>query len=249
MSGWKLAAALFGKKVSNVGDSLAETLANADPESAAEFDREKLTSRLREAAAKLAEARRSFTAEQADVDRLVAQIAADEKAAGVLIAKYEAKEIDEATLTEFADNLESMKARLPAEEAEAAQAQELVTTLEDILGGIEKQLADFDNRAQAAVAAIRQASAEKERQALRLEQQQELQNLRSGLGAASTALGALGKKAAKMQDEAAASKTLADIGQKPVDRANAVEEARRIAAGGAAEPVSAADRLRKLSGN
>lgn len=249
MSGWKLSAAMLVKQIGKLGDTLAESLAAFDPETATEVDRDKLKAQLREVALRQAEARRAYSKEQKEVDDLAAQIATDEKAAERLIAKLEAGQVDEATITEFADNLEVMKARLPAEQQDAAQAKELVDTLDEILRTIEQKLADFDRHAQAALRAIAQAKAEKERQELRAKQQAEMQNLRSGLGGASSALGALNKKASRLQVEADAAKTVADIGQKPLDRANAVEEARRIAAGDApAAAESAADRLRRLTG-
>lgn len=249
MSGWKLSAAMLVKQIGKLGDTLAESLAAFDPETATEVDRDKLKAQLREVALRQAEARRAYAKEQKEVDDLAAQIANDEKAAERLIAKLETGGVDEATLTEFADNLESMKARLPAEQQDAAQAKELVDTLDEILRTIEQKLADFERHAQAAMRAIAQAKAEKERQELRTKQQAEMQNLRSGLGGASSALGALNKKAARLQVEADAAKTVADIGQKPLDRANAIEEARRIASGDApAATESVADRLRRLSG-
>jgi hypothetical protein len=141
-----------------------------------------------------------------------------------------------------------MKARLPGEEQDAADAKELVDTLQGILATIEKKLADFDSNAKKALRAIEQARADQERESLRLQSQEELRSLKSGLGATSTALGALNKKAEKLRVAADAAAIEADIGQKPLDRQNAVEEARRIAAGAAAPAAeSAAERLRRLT--
>lgn len=249
MSGWKLTAALLLKQISNLGNSVSQALAAFDPETATEVDRDKLKEKLREVALKLAEAKRSYQAEKSEADTLAAQIAQDEKAAEVLLAKLDAGEIDEAVITEFANNLEDMKARLPAEQQDADDAKELVDTLQSILDSVEKKLADFDAHAKKVRRAIEQAKAEKERQDLRMQNQAELNALKAGLGNTSTALGALEKKAAQLRDQAAAATTLADIGQKPLDRANAVDEARRIAAGTAAPAAeSAADRLRRLTG-
>jgi hypothetical protein len=249
MSGWKLSAALFWKQISVLGDSAAQALASFDPETATEVDRDNLVAKLREIATKLAESRRKHDAEKQEADTLAAQIAQDEKAAVVLLAKFEAGDIDEDTLTEFANNLEDMKARLPGEQQDASDAKELVDTLQSILGTIEKKLADFDTNAKKALRAIEQARAEQERQSLRLQSQDELRSLKSGLGSSSTALGALNKKAEKLRVAADAAAIEADIGQKPLDRQNAVEEARRIAAGGSSPAAeSAADRLRRLTG-
>jgi hypothetical protein len=249
MSGWKLSAALFWKQISALGDSAAQALASFDPETATEVDRDNLTAKLREIATKLAEARRKHNVEKHEADTLAAQIAQDEKAAVVLLAKFDSGAIDEATLTEFANNLEDMKARLPGEQQDAADAQELVDTLQGILGTIEQKLADFNTNAKKALRAIEQAKAEQERQSLRLQSQEELRSLKSGLGSSSSALGALNQKAEKLRIAADASAIEADIGQKPLDRQNAIEDARRIAAGGAeATSESAADRLRRLTG-
>lgn len=248
MSGWKLTAALFVKQISNLGQSVAQALASFDPETATEVDRDRLQAKLREVSVKLAEARRSYEVEKAEFIGLAKQIEQDEKAAAILIAKFEAKEIDESVLTEFANNLESMKARLPAEEQDAIDAKELVDTLQGILDTVEKKLTDFDAHAKKVLRDIAQAKADQERQALRLQSQQDLRDLKSGLGSSSTALGALEKKAHNLRVQADASAIQADIGQKPLDRADAVAEARRIAAGAAAPAAeSAADRLRRLS--
>lgn len=247
MSGWKLSIALVNKHFGKLGDSIAEALANFDPETATEVDREVLQGKLREIALKLADARRKHTAEQDDVTKLQAQIAQDTQAVEVLLAKFEKGEIDEALLAEFADNLEAEKARLPVEVKEADDAKELVDTLQEILNTIEQKLTDFDRQAKAAKAAIATASANLERQQVLQQNQREMADLKNGLGNASTALGALGRRAAKLQTEADAAAIVTGINQKPIDRANAVEEARRIASGGEVKE-SAADRLRRLAG-
>ncbi len=248
MSGWKLTAALLVKQVSALGDTMAQAIASFDPETATEVDRDNLKAKLREVATKLAEARRKYTFEQQEATDLAALIAQDEKAAAVLISKFEGGTVDEATLTEFANNLEDMKARLPAEEKDAADAKELVDTLQGILDAVEKKLADFDAAAKQALRAIAQAKADQQREELRLQNQAEMTSLKGGLGNSSTALGALAKKAQSLRVQADATAIEADIGQKPLDRQSAVEEARRIAAGTAA-PVaeSAADRLRRMT--
>lgn len=61
------------------------------------------------------------------------------------------------------------------------------------------------------------------------------------------ALGTLAKKAEKLRVQADATAIEANIGQKPLDRVNAVE-ARRLAAGTASPTAeSAADRLRRMT--
>lgn len=248
MSGWKLASALFVKQISALGNSVAQALASFDPETATEVDRDNLKAKLREVAVELAGARRKYDVEKKEADDLAAQIARDEAAAAVLIAKFESGAVDEATLNEFANNLEDMKARLPGEQQDVADAKELVDTLQSIINDVEKKLNDFEANAQKALRAIAQAKADEQRQQLRLQQQEELAALKSGMGSTSTAIGALNAKAEKMRVQADAARIQADIGQKPLDRQNAVEEARRIAAGtNAPAAESAADRLRRMT--
>lgn len=247
-NGWKLSMALIAKHFGKLGDSISEALASFDPETATEVDRENLQAKMREIALKLAGARQAFKKEQEEFEKLAALIVKDEKAAEILIGKFERGEIDEQTLNEFADNLEAERQQLPIEEAEAKESKELVDTLEDILKTIEQKLNDFDRRAKEAMRAIAMAKAEEERQRLRLQQQEEVRALQSGAADHSSALNALASKAAKLRTQAEASRIVADIGQKPIDRANAVEEARKIAAGDLPEAKeSAADRLRRLT--
>ena len=245
MSGWNLSVALITKHFGKLGDSIAEALASFDPETATQVDRDNLQAKLREVATKMAEARRKYDIEQREAVNLAALIATDEKAAEILIAKFEKGEIDEATLNEFSSNLEAEKARLPGEQQDVSDAKALVDTLQDILNTVEQRLGEFDQHAKEALRAIAQAQAEKERQELRLQHQSELREIQTGLGGASTALGALAQKAEKLRVEAEASRSIADVGQKPLDRNNAVEEARKLASGAApATCLSAVERLR-----
>lgn len=248
MSGWKLASALLVKQIGALGNSIAQALASFDPVTATEVDRDNLKAKLREVAVQLAGARRQYDAEKKEADDLAAQIARDEAAAAILISKFESGGVDEDTLNEFANNLEAMKARLPAEQQDVTDAKELVDTLQSIINDVEKKLTDFEANAQKALRAIAQATADQQRQQLRLQQQEELAALKSGMGSTSTAIGALNAKAEKMRVQADATRIQADIGQKPLDRQNAVEEARRIAAGtNAPAAESAADRLRRMT--
>lgn len=248
MSGWNLSAALLLKQVENLGTVVAKALANFDPETATEVDRDNLKNNLRETSTQLAAARRELAKETAEATTLAAQIKNDEAAAAILITKAEAGEIDDATLTEFADNLEAMKARLPGEEQDVTAAQELVSTLEEILKGIEKSLSDFETAAKRALQARAQAQADLDREEQRLRHQEQLAALQTGKASSLTALSALNASAEKLRVAADAKRIQADIGQKPLDRQNAVEEARRVAAGAAAPAtLSAVDRLRGLT--
>lgn len=248
MSGWKLTAALISKHVGVLGDRIATGIASFDPETATQVDRDNLQAKLREVAVKLADAKHKNEAAQKAATALETSIENDTKAADILIGKFEAKQIDEATLNEFANNLEADKARLPGVKQDAADAQQLVDTLKEILDTVEKNLADFDSKAKAAIRNLEQARADQLRADMRQQNQDELNRLKTGAGGKSTGLDALNRAADKARVQADAFQTLADIGQKPLDRANAVDEARRIAARGA-DPAteSAAERLRRIA--
>ncbi|WP_454727844.1 MULTISPECIES: hypothetical protein [Cupriavidus] len=249
MSGWKLTAALVTKHIGALGDQLAQAIAAFDPETATQVDREQLQAKLREVAQKLAEARRKADAAKRRADVQGALIAKDEKAATILIEKASKGEVDDATLNEFASNLQAMKASLPGLQLDAVDAQALVDTLQEILDTVEQHLAAFDQKAAQAKRNLDQARADEQRAQLRLDNQAELQRLQTGAGGASTGLQALDRVAERARVQADATQTLADIGQKPLDRANAVEQARQIAAGAVpAAGESAAERLRRIAG-
>ncbi|WP_232437245.1 hypothetical protein [Burkholderia ubonensis] len=197
---------------------------------------------------KLAEAKQKNNAAQNAAAELKASIDGDVKASAVLIAKFEKQEINEATLTQFTDDLERRKQDLPRRQAEADGAGQLVDTLQEILGTVETQLNEFDAKARAAMANLAQAQADRERAQLMQQQQEELNRLRASSGSASTGLGALQAAAAQARVAADAAQTVAAIGQKPLDQQAAVEEARRIASGAApAGSESVVDRLRRIS--
>ncbi|NIE55535.1 MULTISPECIES: hypothetical protein [unclassified Burkholderia] len=248
MSGWKLVSSLLAKHVGTVGDRLAQQIAAFDPETATQVDRDNLQAKLHEVAVKLAEAKQKSNKAQTAAAELKASIDGDVKASVVLIDKFEKQEINEATLTQFTDDLERRKRDLPQREAEADSARQLVETLQEILRTVETQLNEFDAKARAAMADLAQAQADRERAQLMQQQQDELNRLRASTGSASTGLGALQAAAAQARVTADAAQTVASIGQKPLDQQAAVEEARRIAAGGAAAgSESVIDRLRRIS--
>lgn len=248
MSGWTNTANLVAKHGQKLGDTIFAFLAAKDPETALEVDRDKLEDDLRNTAVKLAEANRKNAEAQAALAKLQKDIANDQAAAGVLLDKLEKGQIDEGTVTEFTDNLEDMQKRLPEAEQDAADAKELADTLNEIVEMVKSRLVDFDRQASAAKRDLERARAEKDRQEMRATQQAEVKAIRDGVGRTSTALGALGQKATQLRDEAAAVKTVADVNGQANARANAVEEARRIAAGTTTQGESAADRLRRLAG-
>lgn len=256
MSGWNLTFALVKKQVGALGDSLATAIASFDPETATQVDRDRLSENLHQVALKLAAAKQKNDAAQQAAKNLETSIANDKKSAETLLTKFEAKQgdgatsnqVDEAMLNEFAANLEADTARLPGLQADAAAAQHLVDSLQEVLGMIEKNLNEFDAKAKAAIRTLDQAKADQQRAETQQQQQQELSQLRAGAGGTSTGLAALSRAADKARVEADAAQTIADIGQKPIDRANLVDEARRIASGATpAATESAADRLRRAA--
>lgn len=248
LKGWGLTARLITKHFSKLGDKVSEAIANFDPETATEADRDRLETALREAAEKLAAARRAFAKEHDDVVKLRHLIATDEKAAGVLAIQLARGEIDEATVTLFCDELESNRARLPQEVSEEAEAKGYMDELQSIVEALGGQLQEFDRIARQARQELARAESQKELQALRAERLQQMTGLRDGLGQSSTALDALARRTRKLRDEADGLKIVADINQKPLERAAAVDAARKAAAQNSAPAESAADRLHRLSG-
>lgn len=248
MSGWKLSAAMVLKQIGTLGEQIAWRLAAFDPETANQIEREALQKDLHAAALKLVDARQIHRKESEEAEALEAQINKDKGYAKVLIEKSGKGEIEQAVLVEFTNNLEDMVARLPGEKQDATEALELVNTVQDIVDSIQKRLEEFDRRAAQSQRELRQAQAELDRNQLRLRQQQELSALRSGLSSGGTALGAMSKRAQEMRKQADALNTVVAVGQRPIERMNAVEKARRLAEGKTVEPQNdAVSRLMKLA--
>lgn len=243
MSGWKLSAALLIKQIDKLGATTAQMLAAFDPETATEVDREKLVNQMRNVAQQLAQARQSHGKERDEAVNLAQAIERDESAAVILMQKLDAGQVAEDIVEEFAQNLQNMKERLVLEQQDERDAAELAKSLEEILGTVQQRLQEFDAMAKKVQHQLQMANMEEQRQNLRLEAQGQLQALRSGMGAPKTALDALRQKAEKKQVAAQALAIEADIAQKPLDRQNAVEQAREIANGGGGQQ-SATERLR-----
>ena len=122
-NGWGLTARLIQKHFGVLGDKLSETIANFDPETATEADRDRLQESLRASATKLAQARSAFNKEHDDVVKLQTLIATDQKATETLAQRLAAGTITEATVTLFCDELEANKAKLPTELQQEADAK------------------------------------------------------------------------------------------------------------------------------
>ncbi|MBY0445326.1 MAG: hypothetical protein K2Q15_08990 [Burkholderiales bacterium] len=245
-SGWNLTARLVAKHFSALGDKISGVIANFDPETATEADRDQLRSILQDSAQKLAKARADFAKEQKDVVDLKALIATDEKALETLGARLAAGTISEATVTIFCDELEANKGRVALEEQEAADAREFMGEFEEIVKQLSQQLADFDAAAKKALQALAAAEAQKDLQAARQARQEQLAGFK-GVSNQSNALSALTRRAEQMSNEAAGMKIVTDIAQKPLDQAAEIAAIRKsVTEVGTGE--TALQRLQRLSG-
>ncbi|MEC5160093.1 valyl-tRNA synthetase [Janthinobacterium sp. CG_23.3] len=245
-NGWGLTARLISKHFGVLGDRVSEAIANFDPETATEADRDRLADTLRSTAQKLAAARASFEKEHADVVKLRNLIATDEKATDTLGERLAAGKISEATINLFCDELESNKARLPQEVQEEADAQQYMDELQKIVDALSKQLSDFDAAAKKALQALATAKAQKDLQAIRSERQSQLAGL-SGLQGNSSALEALTRRAQTVSNEAAGMRIVADIGQRPIDQAAEIEAIRKSVSQADTAGESTLERLKRLS--
>ncbi|MES2743602.1 MAG: hypothetical protein V4754_21990 [Pseudomonadota bacterium] len=225
-SGWGLTARLISKHFGVLGDRVSEAIANFDPETATEADRDRLADTLRATAQMLASARSAFDKEHNDVVSLRNLIATDEKATEKLAERLAAGSISEATVTMFCDELEANKSRLPQEIQEEADAKAYMDELQKIIDALSKQLADFDAQAKKALQALAAAKAQKQLQDMRIERQGQLAGL-TGMQGNSTALNALTKRAQAVSNEAAGARIVADIGQKPLDQAAEIDAIRK----------------------
>lgn len=244
LSGWNLTARLINKHFGVLGSKLAETIANWDPETATEADRDNLQVRLRELAQKLAVARKEYDKERNDVVQLEKQIANDEKALDILAARLEKGEMDEATVQMFLDELDTQKARLPQEIQEEQEAKAFLDEVQGLVDLFSKQLADFDAAAKKAKQALASAENQRELQEARLARQNELRSFQGGIN--STALGALVRRAESVRQEADGAKIVADIQQKPLDQAKAIDDIRKSVAAGNTAGESAMDRINRM---
>ena len=247
LKGWNLTARLISKHFGALGDKISEAIANFDPETATEADRDNLADTLRQTAQKLAAARGTFDKERQDVNKLRSLIENDEKAFEVLATRLQAGTMSEATVNLFCDELESNKARLPVELQEEADAKEYVNELQKIVDALSQQLSEFDARAKKALKLLATANAQRDLQELRAERQQQLSDL-GGLKNKSSALDALTRRAQKVSNEAEGLKIIADINQKPLDQKAELDEIRKSVSTPDTAGETTLERLRRLSG-
>lgn len=246
LNGWGLTARLIGKHFGVLGDKVSEAIANFDPETATEADRDRLADTLRSTAQKLAAARAAFDKEHADVSKLREMIANDERASATLAERLAGGQISEATVSLFCDELEANKARLPLEIQEQADAQDYMNELQKIVDALSGQLSEFDAAAKKAMQNLASAKAQKDLQELRVERQSQLASL-SGLKGQSSALNALTRRAQSVSNQAAGMRIVADIGQKPLDQAAEIEAIRKSVSQADTAGESTLERLKRLS--
>jgi hypothetical protein len=246
LSGWGLTGRLISKHFGALGDKMSEAIANFDPETATQADRDRIQDTLRSTAQKLAAARASFDKEHTDVVQLQKLLATDEKATETLAARLQAGTISEATVTLFCDELEANKAKLPEEVQQETDAKAYMDELQQIVDAFSKQLADFDSVSKKAMQQLASANAQKDLQQMRAQRQSELDGLKN-LGGHSTALDALTRRAQSLSNEAAGLKILVDINQKPINQAAEIDAIRRSVAQADTAGESALERLKRLS--
>jgi hypothetical protein len=245
-SGWGLTARLISKHFGVLGDRISEAIANFDPETATEADRDRLAATLRETAQVLAQARSSFNKEHQDVVNLRALIDNDEKATEKLAERLAAGSISEATVTMFCDELEANKGRLPQEIQEEADAKAYMDELQKIIDALSQQLSEFDAQAKKAMQQLAAAKAQKDLQEMRMERQAQLSGL-SGMKGNSTALNALTRRAQAVSSEAEGLRIVADIGQKPLDQKAELDAIRKSVASDDKAGETTLERLKRLS--
>lgn len=248
LNGWSLTGRLITKHFGAMGDSIAAMIANFDPETATEADRDNLAARLQEVAKKYAKAKADFEKEHNDVVTLKASISSDINVAAALGARLAAGSIDEATATLFCDELEAEKARLPGEEQQEHDAQAFMDEIKGIMDQMSTQLSQFDAQATKAKRALASAQAQLDLQNTRRAQQEDLRSMSGAGGSPSTAMTALQKRAADMQAQAAGMRVVTDIGNKPADDKAKLDALRSsVASGASGAPTSLADRLKALA--
>jgi chromosome segregation ATPase len=247
LSGFGLTGRLIAKHFGKLGDSIAESIASFDPETATEADRDRLQATLQQSAIKMAAARQEYQKDQDAVAALQKQIDSDTAASEKIIARFNAGAIDKETLDMFCDELEAAKGRLPSDIQDAANAKAYMDELQKIVDALSKSLADFDARAKQAIQTLKSAEAQKDLQTMRQAQQAELTDLRNVSGH-SSALDALTKKAGRVSTEAEGMKIVADINQAPIDRADKLNSLRASLGEDSHAGESTVDRLRRLTG-
>lgn len=246
-SGWSLTGRLITKHLGALGTTIAGMIANFDPETATEADRDALAARLRDIAARHAKAKNEWQKEDADVTALKQQIATDTQVASKLGDRLAAGTVTEDTVNLFLDELQAAQDRLPQEENEALEAKAFLDELQALVAQMSEQLAQFDAHATKVKRDLARAQAAHEQQALRAQQQEELRAM-TGKGGASSGLSALQARAAKLQEQTEGLRAVNDVTDRPIQNKKAVDELRQsVLTGTPPGKQSAAERLAQFN--
>jgi hypothetical protein len=249
MGTFSLLGRLFGAQVNQAGESLVGALVAFDPETATQVDRDALAEKIQTVAKKFAAAKQDYDKEQNDVVVKQAQINEYLATLEVMVGQLERQEISQAVFDEFYAGIEEAQAQLPQELEEAAEAKAVKDELEEILQILTKQLNEFDQVTAKALRDVKLAESQVEKEKLKAQRQTELSNLKSGLGAESTAVKKLQEIAKKAKIEADAAKTVREITAKPAsqeEKMAAMMAQAKQASAPAASTLSAAERVAAL---
>lgn len=219
MGTFSLLGRLFGAQVDQAGESLVSALVAFDPETATQVDRDALVEKIQKVAEKFAAAKQDYDKEQNDVVVKQAQINEYLATLDVMIAQLEKQEISQSVFDDFCAGIEESQQQLQQEIEEANEAKAVKDELEEILKVLTQQMNDFDRVTSKALRDVKLAESQKEKEKLKAERDEELSNLKRGLGGESTAVKKLQEIAQKAKIEAEAAKTVREIAQKPVSQA------------------------------
>jgi hypothetical protein len=249
MGTFSLLGRLFGAQVDQVGESLVGALVSFDPETATQVDRDALAEKIQDVAKKFAAAKHDYDKEQNDVVVKQAQINEYLATLDVMVGQLERQEITQAIFDEFYAGIEESQAQLTQEIEEATEAKAVKDELDSILKMLTQQLNDFDRVTSKALRDVKLAETQVEKEKLKTERQAELANLKSGLGADSTAVKKLQEIAQKAKIEAEAAKTVREATAKPqsqADKMAALVAQAKQASTPATSTMSAAERVAAL---
>ena len=249
MGTFSLFGRLLGAQVHEAGESLVGALVAFDPTTATQVDRDALAEKIQGVAKKFAAAKQEYDKEQNDV--VVKQKQIDEYMAtlDIMVGQLDRQEITQATFDDFMAGIEESQAQLAQEVEEANEAKAVKDELDEILKTLTQQLNDFDRVTSKALRDVALAQTQVEKEKLKAERQNELANLKSGLGADSTAVKKLQEIAQKAKIDAEAAKTVREITTKPQsqeDKMAAIMAQAKQAGTPATSTISAADRVAAL---
>jgi hypothetical protein len=249
MGTFSLLGRLFGAQVDHAGDSLVGALVAFDPETATEVDRDALHEKIQNVAKKFAAAKQDYDKEQNDVVVKQAQINEYLASLDVMVAQLERQEISQGVFDDFYAGIEEAQVQLVQEQEEAAEAKAVKDELDDILKILTSQLNDFDKITSKALRDVKLAESQLEKEQLKADRQNELANLKKGIGAESTAVRKLQEIANKAKIDAEAAKTVREITAKPQSQEEKMAEIMAKAkqnAAPATSTLSAAERVAAL---